>query len=108
MSKQIITANRLTDGRVVFLTADGAWSEYPAEAATFEGDALAAALARAEADSTTVVGPYTAEVTDGTPIKRREAIRTLGPTVRRDLGKQAGHFADRPISPVSPVSVERT
>jgi hypothetical protein len=26
-----------------------------------------------------------------TPIKMREAIRALGPTIRKDLGKQAGN-----------------
>ncbi|MDE1938381.1 MAG: DUF2849 domain-containing protein [Alphaproteobacteria bacterium] len=90
--RQMLTANRLRDGDVVYWRA-GNWVE------TFgEGDILAgkpeaeAALEAAHkfvADNV-VVNPYLFEVqADGTPVKEREIIRAAGPTVRHDLGKQA-------------------
>jgi hypothetical protein len=57
-----------------------------------------AALARAQASVTgnRVVAPYLFEVTrqpDGKirPVKEREIIRSLGPSVRPDTGKQSSH-----------------
>jgi len=94
MALEIITANRLGDGLVIFLTADG-WSENIADAETAETkDATAALLARAEADAWLVVGPYGIAVerqADDSlrPLKYREALRTRGPSVRTDLGYQA-------------------
>lgn len=91
-----ITANRLRDGTVVFLGANSGWVEQLAEAALFEGAeadaALAAAKAQAERDQFGVdVYAFDVTVTDGErlPVKTRERIRALGPTVRTDLGKQA-------------------
>jgi len=95
MPSTAITANRLLDGAVIYLTADGGWSERLADAAIADGkdaetDLLAAAETQARAG--TVIGPYAfkVEVEAGTPIPlgRREAIRTLGPSVRTDLGTQ--------------------
>jgi hypothetical protein len=96
----VITASRLADGVVVFQTADHGWSEdfnraavQPDEAAT------AAALDHAKADETRnfVVDPYSVavETRNGhvVPKALREAIRAAGPTVRRDLGKQAEGYA---------------
>lgn len=94
MALQVITANRLNDGLVIFLTADG-WSERLDDAATAEDDAAIAELqARADAEPTVAVGPYAIEVTrlnDGrlVPVRFREVLRTLGPSVRTDLGYQA-------------------
>jgi hypothetical protein len=93
---QVVTANRLTDGRVVFLDARGAWVERFADAAAFsEKDAIEAALKRAEqgvADNL-VVDVFAFEVKlDGTAlaaITLRDKIRTRGPTVHPDHGKQA-------------------
>ena len=95
MSVKAVTANRLADGRVVYLTADGDWSEYLAEAAWSESEAgQSELLARAEAHAAAaVVEPYlfAVSVDDGAPApeRLREVIRGAGPTVRRDLGKQA-------------------
>jgi Protein of unknown function (DUF2849) len=101
---QIMTANRLRDGEVVFLTRSGEWNERIDEAVlAMEPQAVAALEARAKlaSDANMVTGHYLfdAERVDG-KIKAshiRERIRTLGPTIRCDLGKQsegtAGVFA---------------
>ena len=93
---QALTANRLSDGIVVYLTADTRWSESLQDAEVAEGkEAAEALLARAEpsvADNT-VVEPYLFEVSREEGGIRaasvRETIRQAGPTVRLDLGKQA-------------------
>jgi hypothetical protein len=93
---QVMTANRLRDGEVVFLTDAGVWSEKIDEAALAQDPKAVAALeARADADvkSTHITGQYLfdAERINGKirATHIRERIRTLGPTVRFDLGKQA-------------------
>ncbi len=93
---QVLTANRLRDGEVVFLTRSGAWSELIDEAAlAVEKEAASALEARgAEAvRQTLITGPYLFDAVrvDGRvrAVHIRERIRTLGPTVRLDLGKQA-------------------
>jgi Protein of unknown function (DUF2849) len=92
----VITANRLTDGVVVFQTADGRWTEDFNRAAVFpDPQATADALTRAKADEADniVVDPYAIVVEERNghlvPKALREAIRAAGPTIRRDLGKQA-------------------
>jgi len=95
----VIAASRLADGVVVFQTDDEGWSEDFNRAAV-RPDVLAtkAALARAQVDEkeNLVVDCYAVavEIRNGhvVPKALREAIRAAGPTVRRDLGKQAeGH-----------------
>jgi len=92
---QVLTANRLNDGEVVYLAADGAWVERIAGAQVLaskaEGEAALATGVEAERNLL-VVHAYLFDVTpaDTTkPVKMREIIRAAGPTVRRDLGKQA-------------------
>jgi len=97
MSTHAITANRLIDGRVVYLTASGAWSERFGDAVLYAADVVDARLAAIEAAplGTQVVGAYALAVDAGaaTPAPRgqRERIRTRGPSVRPDLGYQAGN-----------------
>ncbi|MBX3493143.1 MAG: DUF2849 domain-containing protein [Parvibaculum sp.] len=93
---QALTANRLADGIVVYLTADNRWSESLQDADVIEGkEAGEALLARAQPaiDGNIVVEPYLFEVVreDGNirAASVRETIRQAGPTVRLDLGKQA-------------------
>ena len=93
---QIVTANRLRDGIAVFLGRTGQWSEKIDEATlALEPKAAAALEARAKQDevATLITGPYLidAERRDGRirAAHIRERMRTLGPTVRPDLGKQA-------------------
>lgn len=91
----VITANRLTDGVVVFQTDDG-WSEdFNRAAVSADPQATAGALSRAKQDEATnvVVDAYPVAVAERNgrlaPKALREAIRAAGPTIRRDLGKQA-------------------
>lgn len=90
---QVLTANRLHDGEVVYLAADGAWVEGLERAQILvtaaQGEAALAAGAEAERNLH-VVHAYLFEITPAQkPVKMREIIRAAGPTVRRDLGKQA-------------------
>src|ERR1700721_4590154 len=92
----IITANRLTDGVVVFQTIDDSWTEDFVRAAVLsDSQATAIALARAKQDEANniVVDPYAIVVEERnghlTPKALREAIRATGPPIRGDLGKQA-------------------
>lgn len=93
---KILTANRLRDGEAVWLAADHSWAE------TIEGAEIAcdeicteklvragrAALLKNEVIDVELVD---IEIVDGEirPLRLRERIRAAGPTVRRDLGKQA-------------------
>ena len=83
---QIITANSLGDGRVVFQTTTD-WSLDIGEAQRLDTDESAAtALARANADAAAnrVVEPYLIDVRDEAgrlvPARLRERIRAGGPT----------------------------
>lgn len=93
---QVVIANRLRDGIVVFLGADRRWMERVQDCAPAispeDAEKILDLGLQAERDQE-VVGPILAQVEqrdDGWfPIKRREAIRAAGPTHRADLGKQA-------------------
>ncbi len=83
-----VTANRLRDGAVVFLTADGGWSQSVGASAVAETPDEAAALMAAAAKAATdriVVAPYLFEIDrDGgtvTPVAHREQIRAFGPSI---------------------------
>ncbi len=91
---QVITANRLRDGVVVFRAADGSWPEHieAAEVHTSPESvktALAASVA-AEADNH-VLDVYAIDVAakEGglVPTRLREAIRATGPTTHPEHGK---------------------
>jgi hypothetical protein len=93
---QILLASDLRDGEVLFLGAEG-WVR-DARAATVAPDSSAAAAleARGKADiaANKVVDVYLAEVEidpalGPRPLHYRERARLVGPSVRRDLGKQA-------------------
>ena len=92
---QMITANRLRDGEVVWWRG-GKWVER-IELGTVYPDPKEADVALAAAlkfvDDNTMVNPYLFEVrVDGgkiVPASEREIIRTGGPSVHPDLGKQA-------------------
>ena len=100
MSRQVISANRLADGLVVYLTGDGRWSEQIDDALVFDGETASdAALATAagSVERQIVVDPYAIDIDETAggrrPTRFREFIRAHGPTVRRDLGKQASRHA---------------
>ena len=86
---KLLTANRLADGTVVWLTAEGAWSEQSDAAARLDTEAAAAALVEAERQFRTVVGAYLIDADEaGTIVARerlRETIRAKGPTAGHSL-----------------------
>ncbi|MBV8448887.1 MAG: DUF2849 domain-containing protein [Hyphomicrobiales bacterium] len=91
----ILIANDLLDGEVVFRTANG-WSCDSREA-LIAGNAEAADALEAEGvtemSRNKVVDAYLVDVELGEqgpqPRHFRERLRTLGPSIRADLGKQA-------------------
>ena len=90
---KVITANRLRQGDVVYLTAAGQWSPLHQEAALFlDPVAAEAKLAEADRQRLLVVGAYLADAKPGPdgpePTHFREAFRTRGPS-NYAHGKQA-------------------
>lgn len=89
---KVLTANRLADGRVVYLGADDHWTESLARAARFDGVDAAAAEAVAKTRVTEIASAYLIDVDADGPAGRealRETIRRRGPTVRSDLDRKA-------------------
>ena len=94
---QAVTANRLLDGIVVYLTKNNDWSESLQDAEVAEGkeqaDALLARGVLFFEPENLVLDVYLFEVekTDAgiRASSVREIIRQAGPTVRKALGKQA-------------------
>jgi hypothetical protein len=93
---QAVTANRLTDGEVVYSPPTMQWAENFSGEVVEGAEAADALFARATpADfESRVLGAYLFEVLeDGAagykPASVRENIRAKGPTIRLDLGKQA-------------------
>lgn len=94
MSQRLLTANRLTDGAVVYLHADGGWTERVDDARVAAGPAEADALVETggqERNARQIVDPYLVDLTDANerarPHRLRERIRAVGPTVRPDLAR---------------------
>ena len=83
----VVTANRLLDGRIVWLDPQGAWQLTIKNAATFTNESMPERLAnqnaRAAADE--VVGVYGVQVelssSGPEPLTTRERIRAFGPSV---------------------------
>jgi hypothetical protein len=93
---QVLTANRLKIGEVVYWDGGRGWVSELDQAQVLAPDQAEAAL-KGAADWVLrgdVVAPYLFDVRVDAgrtiPVKVREAIRAAGPTVRTDLGKQAG------------------
>ena len=102
---KVLTANRLDDGEVVFWAA-GAWVDRFVGAEVFaDSDRVEVAEGHAKAAFTAVVDPYVIDVapisateedaaSPVAPISYRERLRALGPTNKREHGKQAAGGAD--------------
>ena len=96
MTAQIVTANRLLDGEVVYMTSSGDWSEDLTDSVvaqdTEDADDLLSKATTASQELV-IVGPYLADVdmSEGkvVALSQREIIRATGPTVHRHFGKQA-------------------
>lgn len=105
----ILLANDLLDGDVVFASGGATdaivWTRDPALALVATDDAAATVLesfAAAELAGNRVVDAYLVdvEIQSGAPVPRhfRERFKTLGPSNRPDLGKQAGEGIASPRS----------
>ena len=93
---QVFTGNRVVDGIVVFMTADGGWTERVAASGVLSDQAEVKRMtevAEAAAAQAIVVDPYLIEVTveDGEirPVRYRERIRAYGPSIHPDFAKAA-------------------
>ncbi|MEX2296526.1 MAG: DUF2849 domain-containing protein [Dongiaceae bacterium] len=98
MTAKIFNANDILSGRVVYLAADGNWSERIGDAAivqSAEDEARLQAIADAAFAARRVVDVYAIEIAieDGQtrPLIYRERIRAEGPSIRLDLGKQSAN-----------------
>jgi len=96
-SPQMLTANRLRDGDVLYWRG-GDWVLVLQEGEVFpdkETAEAALAAANAKLPENKFVAPYLFDVRieNGAikPVKEREIIRAAGPTVRPDTGKQAAN-----------------
>jgi hypothetical protein len=94
----ILIANDLLSGDVIFLGENGWVSTHRKAKVANRADEAETLLAKgtSELKANRVVDPYLVEVgIDAVgvpePLHYREKMRTLGPTVRPDLGKQAEH-----------------
>ncbi len=101
MALQVFTANRVRDGVVVFLSADGRWSEAPEAGGVIGGAGMETrmlALADAAEEAAMVIAPYLIEVTETgggvRPVSLRERIRAYGPSTHPEFAKQ-GDIADK-------------
>jgi hypothetical protein len=93
----VVTANRLTDGAVVYRTGEGGWTaELAAAAVATTAEVAGELLAAAKADYVRAIDVYVAEVELTTerrvlPGNLRERIRHDGPTVAPPRGAGAAH-----------------
>jgi uncharacterized protein DUF2849 len=88
----VLTANRLHDGIVVYLAADGRWIESIEAAAVAHSPDEARALEEQgtrDAAANLVVEPYLAEVAEAggrlVPARMRERVRVEGPSILGDV-----------------------
>ncbi len=93
---QVVTANRIGDGTVVYLTRVDGWSERIADGQVSRSDEerdTLMAVAQATAEIPEVVEPYVIDVVEEAgvirPVRYREAIRAQGPTIHPAFGQQA-------------------
>jgi hypothetical protein len=91
---QVVTANRLRDGVIVYFNeTDNTWVERIAEATSYDEHSINDALARAKTFEAAceVVGIYPTEVAGrNRPLSAREQIRAAGPSIKY------GHAAVQP------------
>lgn len=95
MTDQVLTANRLSDGAVVYLTQAGTWSERIAESRIARDSTASEALLAEGQDTSSgqlADPPYlidiAAEGGDVRPLRYREQIRAFGPSIHPEFGKQ--------------------
>ncbi|MGO3517743.1 MAG: DUF2849 domain-containing protein [Acetobacter cibinongensis] len=87
----VLTANRLLDGRIVWLAADNTWQILLSHAQVFPNTEIEEKLAEyaGKAQQEGLVGVYGVQVhTDAgriTPVTSREQIRAQGPSIHPDF-----------------------
>ncbi|HWE44671.1 MAG TPA: DUF2849 domain-containing protein [Caulobacteraceae bacterium] len=84
---KVLTANRLTDGAVVWLGDHDVWTLDFDSAALLDAATAEGALAVAEDDAGLLVAPYLVEVDAQASVEKRERLRE---TIRAG-GPTAGH-----------------
>ena len=84
---KVLTANRLTDGAVVWLGEHDVWSLDFANAALLDAATAEGALATAQDDPGLLIAPYLVEVGADASVEKRERLRE---TIRAG-GPTAGH-----------------
>ena len=95
---KVMTANRLADGAIVYLTVTGGqrgWVTDIAKATAFsEADASSMqAIADADAEANVVVSPYVIDTSEGNaPTSAKEAVRATGPSVEYGHAARATDF----------------
>jgi hypothetical protein len=108
-SISVLTANRLSDGLVVFLDVDGVWVEGVHGAIVARSPAEAQVLeSRAASDTglNLVVDPYLVEMQEVggklVPLRFRERVRLGGPSILDDVpGYVEGRNEGRRLEPAS-------
>lgn len=90
MSQSVLTANRLTDGVVVWLDHTSQWSEQLDAAATLDDGTAAELIERLQLrdrNAAVDIRAVAVDLVEDVPVPqaRRERLRGLGPSVRPDL-----------------------
>ena len=88
---KIVTANRLSDGRVIYAGVDNQPVDRLEQAAVLDETTAESVLADVAARPDIFVNPYLVEVQDHAPSGRdrlKERIRATGPTVGNSLARE--------------------
>ena len=90
---KIVTANRLSDGRVIYVGVDNQPVEHIDQASVLDDAAAEIVVAEVAGRPEVFVNPYAVEVQDHTPSGRdrlKERIRSAGPTVGHSVSGGVG------------------
>ena len=90
---KIVTANRLSDGRVIYVGVDNQPVERIDQASMLDDAAAEIVIAEVAGRPEIFVNPYAVEVQDRTPSGRerlKERIRSAGPTVGHSVAGGVG------------------
>jgi hypothetical protein len=90
---KIVTANRLSDGRVIYVGVDNQPVERIDKASMLDDAAAEIVIAEVAGRPEIFVNPYAVEVQDRTPSGRdrlKERIRSAGPTVGHSVAGGVG------------------
>jgi hypothetical protein len=112
MAPQIITANRVDNGRVVYLSGDGEWSESVNDSRLIDTEEDLERLTAAADQSVkaqVVIDAYAIDAAeqDGRiePTRYRERIRAFGPSIHPDFAKQPVPEHFEPPAGVKPITM---